>query len=86
MDFTPLSFSVLGLQGKECRAAVKCLGAKLADKWKRPYSMTVGFVNSRLAVALVRAASHCLRGTRDPTSRPTQPTWDGGAAIAQYGG
>ena len=32
MDFTPLSFSVLGLQGKECRAALKCLGAKLADK------------------------------------------------------
>ena len=50
---TPSSFSVLGLQGKECRAAVKCLGAKLADKRKRPYTKTEGFVNSSLAVALV---------------------------------
>ena len=84
-----MSFSVLGLQGKECRAAVKCLGAKkLANNGSaRAYSKIVGFVvSSRLAVALVRAASHCLRGTRDPTARPIQPTWDGGAAIAQYRG
>ena len=67
--FTPLVFSVDGLEGGEARAARKRLASRLAAKWKRQYSVLCGFVRARLAFALVRATSRCLRGTRDPYLR-----------------
>ncbi len=69
--FTPLVYSVDGLEGKEATAMRKQLASKLSAKWKRKYSQVCGFIRSRLAIALVRATSQCLRGTRDPTKRYT---------------
>ena len=84
-SFTPLVFSVDGLHGSEAKAACKCLAAKLASKWKRPYSDVCGYVRSRISVALVRSASLCLRGARDPTARCTLPTIEDGAGLSAYG-
>ena len=79
--FTPLVFSVDGLEGTEAQAARKRLASRLAAKWKRDFSSTCGFVRARIAFALVRATSRCLRGTRDPTKSPTPPLeWVTGAA------
>ena len=64
--FTPLVFSVDGMEGNEAKAARKRLASRLAAKWKRQYSVLCGFVRARLSFALVRATSRCLRGTRDP--------------------
>ena len=66
--FTPLVFSVDGLRGAEAESATKRLSSLLASKWKRAYSEVCGFVRSRLAITLVRSASLCLRGARDPTA------------------
>ena len=83
--FTPLAFSVDGLRGSEATAAGKQLAAKLAAKWKRSYSDVCGFVRSRLAIALVRSTSLCLRGARDRTARASsRATWDDGAGLALY--
>ena len=78
--FTPLVYSVDGLEGTEAAAARKRLASRLAAKWKRDFSSICGFVRARLAFALVRATSRCLRGTRDPTKPPTSPLeWVAGA-------
>ena len=71
--FTPLVYSVDGLEGGEARAARKRLASRLAAKWHRNYSALCGFVRARLAFALVRATSRCLRGTRDPTLERAPP-------------
>jgi hypothetical protein len=83
-QFTPLVFSVDGLRGTEADAASKRLASRLAAKWKRTYSEVCGFVRSRLAVALVRTTSLCLRGSRGPTPRASHATWDSGTGLALY--
>ena len=70
MHFTPLVFSVDGLEGSEAQAARKRLASRLAAKWNRNYSQVCGFVWSRLSFTLVRSTSRCLRGTRNPLQRP----------------
>ena len=82
--FTPLAFSVDGLRGSEANAACKQLAAKLAARWKRPYSHLCGYVRSRLSLALVRSASLCLRGERNPLARRTRPSCDDGAELSAY--
>ena len=79
--FTPLVFSVDGLAGKEAQAATQRLAALLSTKWKRTYSEVCGYVRSRLAIALVRSASMCLRGARDPTARCSRASWVDGLMV-----
>ncbi|KAI2494156.1 hypothetical protein MHU86_20388 [Fragilaria crotonensis] len=82
--FTPLVFSVDGMQGVEATAASRRLASSLASKWKRSYSEVCGFVRSRLAIALVRSASRCLRADRNPMRRTPSPIWDCGAGLGLY--
>ena len=63
--FTPLIYSVDGLEGPEAQAACKQLASPFSAKWGRHYSQVCGLVRSYLAFALVHATSRCLRGTRD---------------------
>jgi hypothetical protein len=81
--FTPLVFSVDGMRGGEAQAASKRLASRLAAKWNRTYSEVCGFVRSRLSVALARSTSQCLRGTRDPDSRPSYQ-WETGVGLGLY--
>jgi hypothetical protein len=83
-SFTPLVFLVDGLRGTEASAATKKLASHLSAKWKRTYSEVCGFVCSRLSITLVRTASLCLRGSRDPTARANHATWDSGVGLALY--
>ena len=80
-SFTPLVFSVVGLMGKECTATMRRLAATLAIKWHAQYSSTVGYVRARLALALVRATSRCLRAERNPIWRSTEPYWRDGDGL-----
>ncbi|KAI2492332.1 hypothetical protein MHU86_22238 [Fragilaria crotonensis] len=82
--FTPLVFSVDGMQGVEATAASRRLASSLASKWRRSYSEVCGFVRSRLAIALVRSASRCLRADRNPMRRTPSPIWDCGAGLGLY--
>ena len=82
--FTPLVFSVDGMAGAEAVAASKRLAGHLAESWGRQYSEVCGYVRSRLSVALVRTASMCLRGTRDPTAYRPTATYVSGAGLSLY--
>ncbi|MEM7495956.1 MAG: hypothetical protein AAF471_07510, partial [Myxococcota bacterium] len=83
-SFTPLVFSVDGMMGTETNAAVKQLASLLSAKLSTPYSVTCGFVRSRLSMALARGTSLCLRGTRDPNDRRPALQLDNGAGLALH--
>ena len=82
--FTPLVFSVDGMNGEEATAASRWLASRLASKWRRSYSEVCGFVRSRLSIALVRSASRCLRADRNPMRRTPSPMWDSGTGLGLY--
>ena len=82
--FTPLVFSCDGMVAVEAKAAIKRVASLLSEKWHRPYSETCTYVRSRISLSLVRAASHCLRGSRDPTARVSHATWETGTGLGLY--
>ena len=51
----------------------------LAKKWGRPYSQMVYYVRVRMALAVVRANSLLIRGSRD--RQPIRPFVDCGSAL-----
>ena len=53
-----------GCLGEAAEVFVKRLSRHLAAKWQRAYSQVVGFMKSRISVAILRASSHCIRGAR----------------------
>ena len=83
-SFTPLVFSIDGLVGNEGDAAMKRLASCLSKKWGRTYSEVCGFVRSRMAVALARSASRCLRWDRNPITRKPYIPWDSGCGLALF--
>ena len=74
------------MEGIEAKAARKRLASKLAEKWHKEYSQVCGFLRARLSVALVRATSQCLRGTRDPLKRHyrADPAWCAGDGLGLF--
>jgi hypothetical protein len=67
--FTPFVISTDGLIGREAGELLKRLSLRLADKWKRPYSVVRGFVSTRMGIAIVRATHLCLRDRESPSLR-----------------
>ena len=67
--FYPFVTSVDGLLEVEALATLKSLASRLATKWKQSYSKTYGYVKSMIAITLVRATHHCIRGSRVPAHR-----------------
>jgi hypothetical protein len=58
-------YSVDGTVGPEARNAEKRLATHLAGKWNREYSQMVYYVRVRMAIAVVRANSLLICGSRD---------------------
>ena len=81
--FAPYVCCVSGLLGKEAKAYNKRIAALLAQKWNTPYSVTCGYVNARMSVAILRATHLCIRGSRVPFRHrcTKQPQWDDGAGL-----
>jgi hypothetical protein len=71
----------------QTRAALKRLCILLSAKWAQPPSQVMGYLRARLAIALVRAAHLCLRGSRVKTqhmSSPHHPAWPEPEAVVLY--
>jgi len=64
-DFTPLVCSVDGMTGKEARYAESRLAYHFASKYICPKSQLTGFVRARLALAIARASSLLIQGSRN---------------------
>ena len=63
-SFTPLVYSVDGMDYKEVKAFEKRIACLLAEKWDRPYSEMVGYVRGRMGMAVIRSNTVLLRGAR----------------------
>jgi hypothetical protein len=64
-DFTPMFYSVDSIAGREACNAEKRLATHLAGKWNHEYSQMVFYVRVRMAIAVVRANSLLICGSRD---------------------
>ena len=71
--FAPFVVSTDGLLAPEAKAVLRRISVKLADKWQQPLSSVQGYVNGRLSIALARACHLCLRGSRIPASKMSNP-------------
>ncbi|KAL7539500.1 hypothetical protein ACHAXR_009363 [Thalassiosira sp. AJA248-18] len=77
-DFTPLVYSVDGIAGREAKNAERRIATILSDKWQRPYYEMVQYMRVRMAIAVVRANSLLIRGSR-VRQRPRRPLIAGAA-------
>ena len=68
-SFTPLVNSTTGGLGPAATAFYKRLASMLADKWKQPYSSTLGWLRCRLSFSLLRSSIRCIRGARSSTHK-----------------
>ena len=86
--FAPYVCDVYGLLGAEAQAVNKRLAVRLASKWTAPYSATMGFVNARVSVAILRGVHQCLRGSRVPFRHECTKwaAWDDGAGLGLFRG
>ena len=76
-------YSVDGIAGREARNAKKRLATHLASKWNRGYSQMVYYVRVRMAIAVVRANSLLIRGSRD-RQHSRRPLIPDGAALGDW--
>ena len=76
-------YSVDGIASCETRSDEKRLATHLTGKWNREYSQMVYYVRVRLAIAVVRANSLLICGSRD-RQRPRRPLIPDGAALGDW--
>ena len=82
-DFTPLCFTADGMPGREALNAMRQLGTHLAEKWELQRSQMVFYVRVRMSLALVRANSLLLRGSRDRHHR-IRPLIENGPGMSNW--
>jgi hypothetical protein len=80
--FTPLIMGVTGETQEGTQKFLEAIARKLAGKWRKRVGDVKGWVNLKVQVAMARASSLCIRGSREK--------WIGvgtadGAAIPQQG-
>ena len=82
-DFTPICYTADGMAGREARNAERRLGYKLAEEWTRQPSHMIFYVRSRMSLALVRATSYLIRGSRERRHR-IKPLIECGAGMSNW--
>ena len=76
-------YSVDGIAGKETKRAEKHLAEVLAAKWRKEYSEMVYYVRVRMALAVVRANSLLIYGSR-VRQQPRPPVNSDRAALQEW--
>ena len=56
--------SVDGLMAREARFVLQRFADKLSLNWRKPYSEVMGWIQTRLSFAILRATNRCVRGSR----------------------
>ena len=62
--FTSLCVSVDGMMGHEATAFLQQIADLLSAKWEMDYGLVMGWIHTRLPLAIVPAALLCIRGCR----------------------
>jgi hypothetical protein len=63
--FTPLVIGAAGEVHEQAQRFMDALAGKLAAKWGKRMSDVKGWVTLKIQVAVARASSLCIRGTRE---------------------
>ena len=82
--FSPFVCSVDGVLGREATAVLRRLGRAIAPKWDMPFSKVMAYIKTQISLAILRAAHHCIRGSRIPAkamSIGTGPFEDGAGLL-----
>ena len=79
---SPFVLSVYGMLGKDVLTVLTILSQLMAEKIKEPILHVHGWVNSRIAISVVRLLSPIFRGSRLPIPlRDQEPDWDLGSGL-----
>ena len=78
-NFIPFVISVDGMLGKEAKPLLKYLAYLYMAKWDLTYSQIRDYLNTKISIACLRAAHHCLRGSHVPSTCISQAMgrWNG---------
>ena len=82
-DVTPMVYSVDDIAVHEAWNVEKRLATHLDGKWNREYSQMVYYVKVRMAIAVVRANSLLIHGSRDQ-QQPRHPLIPDGTALGDW--
>ena len=80
---SPFFASVVGILVVEAGTTLKRLASRLTKKWQQTYSKMCRYVESRIAITLVRATHQCIRGSRVTSHKISVQLlqWDNGAGL-----
>jgi hypothetical protein len=56
--------SIDGYMGREAKVVLSRFAEKLASLWKKPYPTVMGWVQTSMLFAILRATNICVRGSR----------------------
>ena len=81
--FSTFATSVDGLLGVDAAATLKIIASYLTTKWRQTYSRTCGYVQSRVAITLVRDIHWYIQGYRLTAHKISVqiPQWEDGAGL-----
>ena len=85
LHFVPFVLTPDGALGPSAQKLVRELAELLSGKWRRPKGVVMGWIRARLAMAVARASSACIRGNRSQPRRGRDELEVGfgdGAALA----
>jgi len=79
--------TVDGVMSEDTDTLVKTIAKKIADKWEKPQGVVTAWVRAKIALALVRSCSACIRGARsrrNEWARLREHGFEDGAGMEQH--
>jgi hypothetical protein len=81
-DFIPFVVTTDGVMGSWADKLIESLARKLANKWGKKTGVVTAWIRTRLSIAVIRATSACIRGSRaQPHPCDLEAGFDDGAAL-----
>ena len=82
----PFVLSVDGMLGREVMVVLSQLSRVMSARRAKPLSQVRGWVNGRIAIAVVKSYSRMIRGARLPSPLwEREPDWDSESGIGLAG-
>ena len=76
-----------GVMSEDTQKLVKEIASKIAEKWEKPNGVVTAWVRAKIALALIRSASACIRGARarkNEWAHLQQHGFEDGAGMEQH--
>ena len=83
-DFTPFVVSVDGVLWRETTLFLKQLARHLRERWDKPLSQVLNFINTKMSIAILKASHQCLRGSRKSDEQRGRGIGEDGTSLGLY--